>query len=130
MFPQDENVKKLLNFSFNEAVSPANVVYNVYMASIGQEKQDVFYAWLDKNFDRLVEKMPAYHIARMPEFVSDSCDQGNIKLAKAFYKDRKDKFDGMARSYEVAMADAEQCVALKTKFQPQFSQYLNANFGN
>ena len=130
MFPQNENVEKLLNFSFDDAVSPANVIYNVYMASIAQDKQQVFYAWLEKNFDKLVEKMPAYHIARMPEFVSDSCHAENIKLAKAFYKDRMNKFEGMARSYEVAMAGAQQCVALKAKFQPEFSQYLNENFGH
>lgn len=128
MFPQDENVTKLLDFSFDDAVSPANVIYNVYMASIGQEKQDVFYAWLEKNFNRLVEKMPSYHIARMPEFVSDSCNEDNIKLAQTFYKDRMANHEGMSRSYEVAMAAAQQCVALKNKFQPAFTQYLKAQF--
>ncbi|GAB3026446.1 M1 family metallopeptidase [Bowmanella dokdonensis] len=123
-FPQDENVRQLLDFSFHEEMSPANVIYNLYVASKSQEKQDLLYSWLDKHFQQLTERMPSYHIGRMPEFVSSSCDQHNVQLARAFYPGRMEKFDGMARSFEVAMDEANQCLALKDRFQAEFTRYL------
>lgn len=123
-FPQDSNLTKVLNFSFDEQMSPANVIYNLVVASRAQEQQDLLYQWLDAHFEQLVERMPSYHIGRMPEFVSSSCNAHNIQLAKAFYTPRMDKFDGMARSFEVAMNDASQCVAMKQRFQSSFTQLL------
>ncbi|MDF2177767.1 M1 family metallopeptidase [Aliiglaciecola sp. CAU 1673] len=123
-FPQDSNLSKLMAFSFDEQMSPADVIYNLRVASQAQEKQDLFYQWLDKNFDKLVARMPSYHVARMPEFVSSSCDTHNMELAKAFYPKVMDKFDGMTRSFEVAMDGTAQCIALKERFQPDFTRYL------
>jgi alanyl aminopeptidase len=124
-FPQEENVKALLDFALDDSVNPANVIRVVGTAAAANNDQTAFYEWLEANFDKLSKKMPSFHLSRMPEFVSGSCFNSNIALAKAFYADRMSKFDGMQRSFDVAMASAKQCVELKKRNQTTFNQFLS-----
>jgi alanyl aminopeptidase len=126
VFTDEKNVIKTLDFALSEHVSPANAITNVYAGKSGLDDQKPFYAWLDKNFDALSEKMPAYHIARMPEYFSATCNEDAIKLAETFYADKKANFEGMARSYDIAMYSAKQCVSLKNANQASFNAYLKA----
>jgi alanyl aminopeptidase len=124
IFTDEQKIAKTLDFALSEHVSPANAITNVYAAISGLDDQTMFYAWLDKNFDALSKKMPAYHIASMPEYFSSSCDADNIKLAEKFYADKKANFDGMARSYDIAMHSAKQCLSLIEANQANFNRYL------
>ena len=123
-FIDEDKIEKTLDFALTDHVSPANTITNVYAAVLGLNDQTMFYAWLDKNFEALSKKMPDYHMARMPEYFSSSCDADNVKLAEKFYADKKDNYDGMARSYEIAMYSAKQCISLKQDNQAAFNQYL------
>jgi alanyl aminopeptidase len=124
IFTDQQKIAKTLDFALSDHVSPANAITNVYAAINGLDDQTMFYAWLDKNFDALSKKMPAYHIARMPEYFSTSCDADNIKLAEKFYADKKANFEGMARSYDIAIYSANQCLLLKEANQANFNLYL------
>ncbi|GAC19739.1 M1 family metallopeptidase [Paraglaciecola arctica] len=124
IFTDEQKIAKTLDFALSDHVSPANAITNVYFAISGLDDQTMFYAWLDLNFDVLSKKMPAYHIASMPEYFSTSCDADNIKLAEKFYADKKANFDGMARSYDIAMDSAKQCLSLKQSNQANFNRYL------
>ena len=124
IFTDEQKITKTLDFALSEHVSPANTITNVYTAMSSLDDQTMFYVWLDKNFDALSKKMPAYHMARMPEYFSSSCDADNIKLAEKFYADKKANFDGMARSYDKAIYSANQCLSLKETNQVNFNRYL------
>jgi alanyl aminopeptidase len=124
IFTDEQTISKTLDFALSEHVSPANAISNVYAAISSLDDQTMFYAWLDQNFDTLSKKMPAFHIARMPEYFSSSCDANNIKLAEKFYADKKSNFDGMARSYDIAIHSANQCLSLKEANQANFNRYL------
>ena len=124
VFTDEENAKKVLDFALTEDVSPANTITAVYIAISGLDDLSMFYTWLEQNFVALSEKMPAYHLARMPEYLSSSCDAANIKMAEKFYADKKAQFDGMQRSYDIAIYQANQCVSMKEANQTSFNQYL------
>jgi alanyl aminopeptidase len=124
IFTNENKIEKTLDFALTEHVSPANTITSVYAAMSGLDDQTMFYAWLEKNFAALSKKMPAYHMARMPEYFSSSCDAGNIKLAENFFADKKENFEGMARSYDIAIYSAKQCVSLKEANQANFNRYL------
>jgi len=124
IFTDEQKIAKTLDFALTEHVSPANAINNVYAAISALDDQTMFYAWLDKNFDALSKKMPAYHLARMPEYFSSSCNADNIKLAEKFYADKKSHFEGMARSYDKAIYSAKQCLSLKETNQDDFNRYL------
>ncbi|TDF37419.1 M1 family peptidase [Alteromonadaceae bacterium M269] len=124
-FPQPNNVKTVLDFALQDSVNPANVIRVVATAAAANNDQTAFYEWMNENFDALSQKMPSFHLSRMPEFVSNSCFTDNIALAKAFYEPRMAKFDGMQRSFDVAMARANQCVELKERNQTTFNQFLS-----
>jgi alanyl aminopeptidase len=126
IFTDEQQITKTLDFALSEHVGPANAITNVYAAISGLDDQTMFYAWLDKNFDALSKKMPAYHIARMPEYFSSSCDADNIMLAEKFYGDKKANFEGMTRSYDIAIYSAKQCLSLKEANQANFNRYLKA----
>ena len=126
IFTDEQQITKTLDFALSEHVSPANAISHVYAAISGLDDQTMFYAWLDKHFDALSKKMPAYHMARMPEYFSSSCDADNIILAKKFYGDKKAKFEGMARSFDIAIDSAKQCLWLKEANQANFNRYIEA----
>jgi alanyl aminopeptidase len=124
IFTDEQKIAKTLDFALSDHVSPANTITNVYSAMSSLDDQTMFYAWLDQNFDALSKKMPAYHMANMPEYFSTSCDADNIKLAEKFYTDKKANFEGMARSYDIAIYSAKQCLSLKEANQANFNRYL------
>ena len=124
IFTDEQKIAKALDFALSQHVSPANAISHVYAAMSGLDDQTMFYAWLDTHFETLSKKMPAYHMARMPEYFSSSCDADNIKLAEKFYADKKANFDGMARSYDKAIYSAKQCLLLKEANQANFDHYL------
>ena len=124
LFPDAVTVRKVLDMTLNDAVSPANVLGFIATASQAREDQDVLYQWLDENMEKVTAKMPAYHVARMPEYVSSSCSEHNIDLAQRFYQKHMDKYDGMARSYDVAQDESKQCAKLKQANQGAFNHYL------
>ncbi|MBC3764868.1 M1 family metallopeptidase [Neptunicella marina] len=125
-FEQPELITKALDLNLTDYVTPANVIYGLYYASGRMDDKTLMYQWLVKNFEALTQKMPAYHIAHMPQYVSSSCSVGNITLAKDFYKERMEKFEGMARSFEVMLQSSHQCVELKGKYQADFTEFLKA----
>lgn len=124
IFTDEQKITKTLDFALSDHVSPANAITNINAAMSSLDDQTMFYAWLDQNFDALSKKMPAYHMAKMPEYFSTSCDADNIKLAEKFYTDRKAHFEGMARSYDIAIYSAKQCLSLKEANQANFNRYL------
>jgi len=124
IFTDEQKVIKTLDFALSEHVSPANAITNIYAAISGLDDLEIFYAWLAKNFAALSKKMPAYHMAKMPEYFATSCDADNITLAEKFYADRKANFEGMARSYDIAIDSAKQCLSLKEANQADFNRYL------
>ena len=130
IFTDEQQISKTLDFALSDHVSPANAMTNVYAAISGLDDQTMFYVWLDKNFDALSKKMPAYHIARMPEYFSSSCDADNIMLAEKFYAGKKENVEGMARSYDIAIYSAKQCQSLKDNNQANFNRYLKAATNN
>jgi alanyl aminopeptidase len=124
-FPQPDNIKAVLDFALTDSVNPANAIRVVSAAASANTDQTLFYEWLEANFDKLSQKLPSFHLSSMPEIVSNSCNTNNIELAKAFYKDRMSQYEGMQRSFDVAMADATLCIELKKRNQTTFNQFLS-----
>ncbi|MEP0176547.1 MAG: M1 family aminopeptidase [Paraglaciecola sp.] len=125
IFSDDEHIKRTLDFALSEYVTPANTITVVSRAISDLENKNMFYQWLDKHFNALTQKMPAYHVAHFPEYLSTSCNKKDIEAAKHFYADKKDHFEGMARSYEITLSKSSQCVALKEANQDSFNKYLS-----
>lgn len=123
-FSQIAYVQKTLDFALSENVSPADVIRFVAGASDVLDNHDELYKWLSSNFDTLVTKMPAYHVVRLPEYASESCNQHDIDLSKAFYLERKKKIEGLERSFDISIEQSKQCLSLKNANQATFNAYL------
>jgi aminopeptidase N len=124
-FQDDMTIERMLDLAISDDVPPANTISMLRVGSRTIEDKTLFYRWLSQNMAAVTAKMPAYHIARMPELVSRHCSKENLALAQAFYPPYLLKFEGMARSYDVMLDSAEQCIALKDKNQQAFDDYLN-----
>ena len=124
-FTDKETVNKMLDIALTDLVTPANTLYMVVSVSRNLEDKTLLYSWMNENLDALIGKMPDYHVSRMPEFVSTTCDTKNLNLAKAFYAPLKEKHQGMARSYDVMLDKTQQCLRLKDTFQEGFNQYVS-----
>lgn len=125
-FSHSENISKTLDFALSDDVSPANIISFVARASSAKDNHDELYLWLQKNFASLVKKMPAYHVARLPEYAATSCNQKDIQASEKFYSAHKANFDGMERSFDIALTGSKQCLSLKQTNQATFTAYLKS----
>lgn len=123
-FEDPATVNKMLDLALSADVTPANTLYMVVSVARNLDDHTLLYTWLKQNSTALIEKMPAYHVSRMPEFVSQTCDSDNLAKATAFYSPIKDKHDGMARSFDILLNDTNQCLRLKQAYQSEFDNYL------
>lgn len=118
-------IDKLLDLALTDNVTPANTILMLASVTRNLDDQTPYYAWLTKNADAVVEKMPDYHVSRMPEFIATTCDADNLALAIEFYGPIKDQHEGMARSYDIMMDESNQCLRLKETYQSKFDAFLN-----
>ena len=125
-FSRAADVQKTLDFALSDYVSPANVINMVAGASEVQDNHDELYKWLNLNFTALVAKMPAYHVARLPEYASESCNQHDIAQSESFYIERKKTIEGLERSFDISLEQSQQCLALKQANQATFNAYLKS----
>jgi alanyl aminopeptidase len=123
-FTQTAYVRKTLDFALTDNVSPADVIRLVAGASAVLDNHDELYQWLTKNYAALVSKMPAYHVARLPEYASESCNQHDIDLSEVFYLERKKEIEGQERSFDISLEESKQCLSLKNVNQTTFNAYL------
>ncbi|NCP66405.1 MAG: M1 family metallopeptidase [Paraglaciecola sp.] len=124
IFPQAENVQKVLDFAMTDNVTPANVIGFIARAASGQDDKTELYKWLETHFAALVKKMPEYHVARLPEYASSSCNAKDIEMSAAFYQTRKVEHAGMERSVDIEQEESKQCLTLKMANQQSFNAYL------
>ena len=128
-YTDEATANKMLDLALTDDITPANTLYMLVRVSRNLELKTALYKWLDKNLDALIAKMPDYHVSRMPEFVSTSCSAENLDMAKAFYEPTKDKYEGMARSFDIMLDESNQCLRLKATYQEDFNKFL-AKYGN
>ncbi|NVK54403.1 MAG: M1 family metallopeptidase [Alteromonadaceae bacterium] len=119
-------VNKMLDLALTDNVTPANTISMLGVVARNLDDQTLFYKWLKDNTAAVLEKMPDYHVSRMPEFLSTSCDSDNLSKAIAFYGPIKDNHEGMARSYEIMMDESNQCLRLKDTYQDKFNAFLSS----
>ena len=127
-YTDEATANKMLDLALTDDITPANTLYMLVRVSRNLELKTALYKWLDKNLDALIAKMPDYHVSRMPEFVSTSCSAENLDMAKAFYEPIKDKYEGMARSFDIMLDESNQCLRLKATYQKDFNKFL-AKYG-
>ena len=127
-YTDEATANKMLDLALTDDITPANTLYMLVRVSRNLELKTALYKWLDKNLDALIAKMPDYHVSRMPEFVSTSCSAENLDMAKAFYEPTKDKYEGMARSFDIMLDESNQCLRLKATYQKDFNKFL-AKYG-
>ena len=123
-FESDDMVTKMLDLSLSDYIMPSNTIYMPSIANRLKDNHSLLYSWLNEHFEALKAKMPDYHVSRMPEFVSATCNADNFALAKAFYTPRMSEYQGMARSFDVMSSETQQCIRLKDAYQADFNAFI------
>ncbi|RBP53803.1 M1 family metallopeptidase [Arenicella xantha] len=124
LFPGQAERLRVLDFAMSDAVNSADTIGLVAEVADASDDHVLMYQWLTENVSTLIEKLPEYHVSRLPEYLSKSCSQSNIKLADAFYQKVAVDYPVMGRSWQIARSNSEQCVALKNRYQQDFTDYL------
>ena len=125
-FKGEKLMQAVLDLAMSDVINPADTISVISTVVDAQDDPTPFYAWLSKNLDALAKKIPDYHVTRIPQTVSRSCDTDTIKLADDLYTKVAGSYEGMTRGWEIAKASSEQCVTLKQRYQAAFNAYLNA----
>ncbi|WP_338517901.1 M1 family metallopeptidase [Alteromonas gracilis] len=124
-FSDKPTVFKMLDLSLTDSITPANTLYMVVRVARNLDDHSMLYEWLNKNKDKLIAKMPDYHVSRMPEFVSVTCKKANLQLATQFYSPIAEAHQGMSRGVDIMKDESMQCMRLKDAFQSDFDAFLS-----
>ncbi|GHA13716.1 aminopeptidase N [Arenicella chitinivorans] len=125
-FKGEKLMLAVLDLAMGDTINPADTMSVISAVVNVQDDPTPFYAWLSKNLDALANKIPDYHVTRIPQYVSRSCDTDTIQLADALYSKVASSYEGMTRGWEIAKASSEQCVNLKQRHQAAFDAYLES----
>ena len=126
-FKGEKLMLAVLDLAMSDTINPADTMSVISAIAMVQDDPVPFYAWLSKNLELLAKKIPDYHVTRIPQYVSRSCDADTIKLADELYSNVAGAYEGMTRGWEIAKASSEQCVTLKKRYQTTFNAYLTAS---
>lgn len=82
------------------------------------------YAFMQRNFDALVERLPRDAAARFPTWGSRMCDQAARDDMEAFFRERIGRYTGGPRNLAQAMETISLCAEFKSKQQDSLVRFL------
>ncbi len=88
------------------------------------DTQDTTFAFVEKNFDKLVERLPSEYRADVVDAAASFCDEAHRARAEAFFKDRMAKINGGPRRLEQALEAVSVCMAGKKAEEPSLTAFL------
>jgi len=97
-------IRRHLDFSLSDEVAAGDALtgLNLY-AAILDDNTPVF-TWLERNFDALLAKIPAYYHALLPQAVGGGCSEASRRRLNEF-------FSGRGTPYETTLGKADEAAA-------------------
>ncbi len=94
-----------------------------------QMKEDVnvqaTWEWLQKNLDKLIDRMPARHVASLSQIAEKLCDDGLEAEIESIFRSRLQQLPGGARRLDNALEQLQVCVASSTALQPGVTAFFS-----
>jgi cytosol alanyl aminopeptidase len=81
-------------------------------------------AWLARNADAAMQRIPVEQHAALAFWAQDACTRRERTLFVGALESRLAKADGGARRYQAALERIDQCIALRDAQQASFNAYL------
>jgi alanyl aminopeptidase len=88
-----------------------------------ESRRDACFAWVRRSYAWLASRLPAYEMARLPEFAG-GCSRERLAEARAFFSDPARAPVGTAESLARTAARVEACAALREREGPAVREAL------
>ena len=121
-FDNEKIIKEHLDFSMSSAVAAGDALTGLTLYAATLEDNAPLYDWLDDNLEALLNKIPQYRHAQLPQYMAPTCNQANLDKLKAF-------FEPLGDAYSVSLAKAvetgENCIGRKRREREALVQFLD-----
>jgi alanyl aminopeptidase len=98
----------------------------VWGASGSARTRDLAIDFVEKNFDALVERLPAEAGADLISVAGGACDEQRRDAARAFFDGRSTKYLGGPRNFAMTMEGIDLCIAWRAKHRPEAVAFFDA----
>ncbi len=115
----------LMPFILNEEIKDNEAISFLFGLMRNDKLDSVTWPWIQKNFDRVVERMPSDYHAFLPYLFSRGCSETALSRMEALIKPKLDELVGAAQNYNKAEERLAQCIAQKAHFVPQIEAVLS-----
>ena len=93
-------------------------------ASEDPRTRDALWEFMQKNWDKIVARLPKDGASRLPFFAAGYCDEEHAAALGEFFRPKLSANSGMDRALQQSVEEVRQCAAFKAKQGPALSAYL------
>jgi alanyl aminopeptidase len=125
-FRDPELAQKAFAIYLTDEFDPREAFELIAAASDDPRTREAALAFVEKNFDAVVARLPYDSAAGMPGLGSGFCDDEHASALGQFFRPLARKYPGMDRRLAQAMESVRQCAAFREKEVPGLVQYLKS----
>ncbi len=81
-------------------------------------------AWIYRNYDELLKKLPPFMVPIMPQVLGGGCDKGVLDAAYDYFLPRLEDTPAYSRALEKTAAAVRQCADLRARESQALARYL------
>ncbi|HEX9579102.1 MAG TPA: ERAP1-like C-terminal domain-containing protein, partial [Myxococcales bacterium] len=118
-------VQEALPLSLSDEFDGRESIALVWGAAKEPQTRDLALQFVEKNFDKLVSRMPRDWGAGAVSIAGGFCDEQHLPGIESFFKPRASRFPGGERRYAQTVENVRQCAAFRDKATPSVAAYLN-----
>ncbi len=120
-------VQAALALTLSDELDPRESIRILYSATRLPETATLAYAFLTRNFDALVSRMPRDWGAGTPGIGAALCDDGRRAEVKAFFDGRSTKFVGGPRALAQSLESMHLCSVFRVAQAPRVTAFFNGS---
>ena len=121
-FDNEKIIKEHLDFSMSPAVTAGDALTGLTLFAATIEDHTPLYDWLDGNLEMLLNKIPQFRHALLPQTMAPTCIQANLDMLKNFFEPLGDAYSA---SLAKAVETSENCIGRKQREREALVQFLD-----
>jgi alanyl aminopeptidase len=123
-YPEKSLVERQLALALGDELDPRESMRLVWGAASDFRTRDVALAFVEKNWDALISRLPKDSGAGLVFVAGGYCEEKPRDEARAFFDGRSTRYMGGPRNFAIAFEGIDLCIAYKARQRPAVTAFL------
>lgn len=121
-FTDEKSVNFSLELALNKEIPAGDKARPIGGLFYINKDQSHIYEWITPRFTQVVNSLPQMYQSALPFIMAPGCQQGNMDIFNAFFKDLGDVYKA---SFDKVLESESNCLALKQRESKSFNDFLS-----